>query len=134
MAQYAWEIAPLGLKSLSLNELWRSPLCNDCQSIFHGAKKVGNAGLPAEHVFPQSFKRLESSSQTCQLCYLRWEQLSSEERNELRNSTIIKYFFYTLGKLSGLVFEYEGISEPIRKEFRFNDGGNLSENVDSSLS
>ena len=126
MAQYAWDMAPNGFASLSLNGLWRSPLCGHCQSIFRGQKMVGDAGLPAEHLFPQDFSQLESSARTCQLCHLRWHQLSPAERNDLRDSTLIKYFFYTLGNLAGLVFEYQGTSARIKKEFHVNDDGNPS--------
>ena len=111
MAQYAWEIAQNGFSKLSLNELWRSPLCEHCQSVFHGQKRMGDAGLPVEHVFPQDFTQLESSARTCQLCHLRWDQLSLEDRFDLRNSTLVKYFFYTIGYLDGLVFEYQGVLE-----------------------
>ena len=86
---------------------------------------MGNAGLPAEHVFPQDFNQLESSARTCQLCHLRWDQLSLEERVDLRNSKLVKYFFYTMGNMDGLVFEYQGASVKITKEFRVNAEGIL---------
>jgi hypothetical protein len=86
----------------------QSNLCYACQSIFSGNPKTLEFGASAEDILPQTVHDLQQSAlQGCQLCYLRWGQLSDEEGAKVTvGCEMIKYGFSDSRIGQAIVFEY----------------------------
>src|SRR5271155_4809622 len=90
-----------------------SPLCTTCSQLFIGHRQdQDRAHRDVMYPIDQAFLALEDSGRDrCHLCFLRWQQLSSEERAQLQSCSRIEYAFTP----TQLVFRYH-YSNPLDAE------------------
>ena len=85
----------------------RSFLCQTCQSIFTGQRKDKAPGAPTEADLNQTWDELElSAQQGCQLCWLRFNQVSDNEKTTLSRDQSIRYGYWESRVGNGIAFDY----------------------------
>jgi hypothetical protein len=85
-----------------------SSLCIPCSSIFSGTRKDIPRGVTAISHFWQTLQQLQASAESgsCHLCYIRWHDLSSKEREDLQGCTKVTFGFWRSSVGDGIAFEY----------------------------
>ncbi len=84
-----------------------SSLCTPCKNIFSGTRKDKPLGVTAINPFPQTFQELQASAENnCHLCYIRWNDLSTKDREDLQGCTKITFGFWKSSVGDGIAFEY----------------------------
>jgi len=82
-------------------------LCAVYQNLFRGCRIDKELGVTATAVLGQDFRQLEESVRIgCQLCQLRWSQLTPEQRVELKECRKVSYGFWESRVGDGVAFEY----------------------------
>jgi hypothetical protein len=82
-------------------------LCAVCQNLFKGRRIDKELGVTATAVLGQDFCQLEKSVRIgCQLCQLRWNQLTPEQRVDLKECRKVTYGFWESRVGDGVAFEY----------------------------
>ncbi len=92
-----------------------STLCSSCDGLFCGIRQEKAVGAACISPVPgnQTPRNLEQSANNgCHLCYIRWGQLTSEERKSLDDSSVIKYGFVNDTNGNEMNFRYV-LREPI---------------------
>jgi hypothetical protein len=89
------------------NDAQNPNICTVCQNLFSGCRVDKELGVTATAVLGQDFRQLEESMRSgCQLCQLRWNQLTPEERVELKECRKVTYGFWKSRVGDGVAFEY----------------------------
>jgi len=91
------------------SDIQNSNLCAVCQNPFRGHRmdKELVLGATATAVLGQDFRQLEESVRFgCQLCQLRWNQLTPEQQVELKECQKVTYGFWKSRVGDGVTFEY----------------------------
>jgi len=82
-------------------------LCAVCQNLFTGRRVDKALGVTPTAVLGQDFHQLEESVLSgCQFCRLRWSQLTSEQRDELKECLKVTYGFWQSRIGDGVEFSY----------------------------
>jgi hypothetical protein len=81
--------------------------CAVCRKLFTGRRIHKELGVTATAILRQDFRQLEESARgSCQLCRLRWSQLTPQQRDELKECRKVTYGFWESRIGDGVVFEY----------------------------
>jgi hypothetical protein len=81
--------------------------CAICRKLFAGRRVDKPLGVTGTAVLGQSFRQLEESARSgCQLCRLRWSQLTPEQRDELIAGWKVTYGFWRSRVGDGVAFAY----------------------------
>jgi hypothetical protein len=82
-------------------------LCAVCRNLFTGRRVDKALGVTPTAVLGQDFRQLEESVRSgCQLCRLRWSQLTPEHRDELKECWKVTYGFWESRVGDGVAFAY----------------------------
>lgn len=82
-------------------------LCGTCRCITQGRRKDKSLGVTATHLFAQTTQELALSAEHgCHLCYIRWQDLTIDDRKALEGCSKVTFGFWQSSVGDGVAFEY----------------------------